>query len=373
MLDVLVVGAGTVGLACARALAMAGRDVIVADQHPMQAMETSSRNSEVIHAGIYYEPGSLKAKLCVAGRDALYRYARERGVAHRRCGKFIVASGLGAEQGLSRIEERARAAGGGPLTRLGRAELAEHEPAVQAEIALFSPATGIIDSHELNLAYLADLEQAGGSFARNTTIERIAHRGDHFLVHTLDGGEVAARNIVNSAGLHSGKVAHAIDGLGAAFKPVIRYARGLYFKAPNAPHFQHLVYPLPTNASLGIHATIDLAGEVRFGPDVEWIDDPCDYAANPDRASAFAAGIREYWPGVDTELLYPDYAGIRPKLVGPDDAPADFRVDGPADHGLAGLICLHGIESPGLTASLALGSLVAARLTETPCKDPSLC
>ncbi len=370
-IDVLVIGAGVVGLACARALAMAGREVVVADQHPIQAMETSSRNSEVIHAGVYYEPGSLKAKLCVAGREALYRYAGERGIDHRRCGKVIVASGAGALEGLSRIAARARAAGAGTLAHIGRTELASLEPAVRGEHGLFSPATGIIDSHALGLSLLADLENAGGAFARNTGIARIEHSGDYFLVHTRDGAQVQAGSIVNSAGLHSGTVARSIEGLGGAFKPEIRYARGVYFKTRNPPHFRHLVYPLPTNASLGIHATIDLSGEVRFGPDVEWIDDPCDYAVDPARASAFAGGIRDYWPHVDVGSLYPDYAGIRAKLVGPADPPADFRIDGPADHGLAGLVCLHGIESPGLTSALALGALVASRLSEMPLQGPS--
>lgn len=372
-LDVLVIGAGAVGLACARALAMAGREVIVADRHPVQAMETSSRNSEVIHAGIYYEPGSLKARLCVAGRDALYRYANERSVGHQRCGKIIVANGESGECGLARLQACAAAAGAGNLTPLGRSELAALEPDVRGDFGLFSPLTGIIDSHALSLAYLADLEHAGGAFARNTAIAGIEHRGDHFLVHTADGGEVYACNVVNCAGLHSGTVAQSITGLPEVFKPVIRFARGIYFKASNAPRFRHLVYPLPDNASLGVHATIDLAGEVRFGPDVEWIEDPHDYTLNRGRAEAFADGIREYWPDVEAELLFPDYAGIRPKLVGPGDPPADFRIDGPADHGLAGLVCLHGIESPGLTSSLALGSLVAARLSETPCKDTLLC
>ncbi|WP_133366366.1 NAD(P)/FAD-dependent oxidoreductase [Qipengyuania sediminis] len=369
-LDVLVVGAGAVGLACARALALAGREVIVADRHPVQAMETSSRNSEVIHAGIYYQPGSLKAKLCVAGREAIYRYAAERAIAHRRCGKIIVASGAGAEEGLAQIEARALAAGAGRLQRLSRGELARREPAVRGDIALFSPATGIIDSHALTLSYLADLEAAGGAFARNTSITGIEPVPHGFTVHTGDGAHLGARAIVNCAGLHSGVLARSIDGLGDRFKPTIRYARGIYFKALPAPPFRHLVYPLPTNASLGIHATIDLAGQVRFGPDVEWIADPYDYTVDPSRADLFVQGIGEYWPEIESAELVPDYAGIRPKLVEPGDPPADFRIDGPADHGLARLVCLHGIESPGLTASLAIGALVASRLEETPLPAP---
>lgn len=366
ILDVLVVGAGAVGLAAARAIAMAGYEVVVADRHSIQGMETSSRNSEVIHAGIYYEPGSLKARLCVAGHEALFRYAEERGIPHRRCGKLIVASGENAEVGLARLVARAEAAGAGSLQRLDRAQIVELEPAIRGDRGLFSPATGIIESHALMLSYLGDLENAGGAFARNTTIAKIELQGRNFMVTTADGGEIEARHVVNAAGLYSGRVAASIEALGDAFKPTIRYARGVYFKADNAPRFRHLVYPLPTNASLGIHATVDLAGSVRFGPDVEWVSSPEDYAVDPGRARSFAQGIGEYWPGVDPEHLVPDYSGIRPKLVGPDDPPADFQIDGPADHGVAGLLCLHGIESPGLTSSLPLGDLVARRLFEPP-------
>ena len=363
-LDVLVIGAGAVGLACARALALMGREVIVADRHLVQAMETSSRNSEVIHAGIYYPVGTLKARLCVAGRDALYRYLTERGIPHRRCGKLIVASGEQADPGLEQICARSEAAGAGTLARLDRSQISALEPGVRGDRGLFSPLTGIVDSHALCVAFLGDLENAGGAFARGTAIGRIDRAGDQFRVHTADGGAFLARHIVNSAGLHSGTVAAAIEGLAPAFQPAIRYARGVYFRAAPTPRFRHLVYPLPTNASLGTHATVDLTGSVRFGPDVEWIDDPEDYSVDPARAEVFADGIRDYWPAIDEVELVPDYAGIRPKLAGPADPPADFRIDGPADHGIAGLVCLHGIESPGLTSSLTIGELVARRLFE---------
>jgi L-2-hydroxyglutarate oxidase LhgO len=365
-IDCLVVGAGVVGLAVARALALAGRDVIVVDRHPVQGVETSSRSSEVIHAGIYYAPRSLKAQLCVAGRDALYDYVRERSIPHRQCGKIIIASGEHGAAELRKIRQRAEAAGAGALEWLDKADVARLEPEVVADAALLSPLTGIVDSHELMLSYLADLQAQGGQFVPNTAVRAIDRADESFAV-LLDGDEsVTARAVVNAAGLHSGRLAAVTTPLGPEFQPAIRYAQGAYFRPLKSPGFRHLVYPLPTNASLGVHATLDLAGQVRFGPDVEWIDDPEDYLFAPERAARFAEAIREYWPGVDETELVPDYTGIRPKLCGPSDSPADFRIDGPREHGVANLICLHGIESPGLTSSLALGDLVAKRLFEAP-------
>ncbi|WP_057882136.1 NAD(P)/FAD-dependent oxidoreductase [Tsuneonella troitsensis] len=365
-LDVLVIGAGVVGLAAARALALAGREVVVVDRHGAFGTETSSRNSEVVHAGIYYPPGSLKARMCVAGRDALYRYAAERDIALKRCGKIIVANGDAGKSGLEAIAARAKASLAGPLDTLDRAAIAKLEPEVTAEFGLLSPLTGIIDSHALMLSYLGDLENAGGAFARNTNVRAIDRGPDGFIVEMDAGATLAVGHIVNAGGLRSDAIARSIAPLGDAFKPTLRYARGVYFKALNAPRFRRLVYPLPTEASLGTHATIDLTGAVRFGPDVEWITDPDDYHVDPHRAEQFAQGIADYWPAVDPSLLVPDYAGIRPKLVGPGQPPADFRIDGPADHGIAGLVSLHGIESPGLTASLPLGDLVARRIFEPP-------
>lgn len=329
-------------------------------------METSSRNSEVIHAGIYYPIGSLKARSCVAGRDALYLYAHERGIPHRRCGKLIVANGRDSEVTLAGLAERARAARAGEIRRLDRDAIAALEPDVEAEFGLFSPLTGIIDSHALMLAYLGDLEDAGGAFARGTQVTSIVPIGDRFRISLADGGRVEAHNVVNAAGLHSGRVAAMVEGLAPIFQPSIRFARGVYFRAEPAPRFRHLVYPLPTQASLGVHATIDLGGGVRFGPDVEWIEAMDDYHVDPGRAADFQQGVAEYYPEIANSRLVPDYAGIRPKLGGPDQPPSDFRIDGPADHGMRGLICLHGIESPGLTASLPLGELVANRLFEAP-------
>ena len=365
-IDTLVVGAGVVGLACARAVALSGGEVVVAERHEAPGMETSSRNSEVIHAGIYYPPLSLKAALCVAGRDALYRYVRERGIAHRQCGKLIIAQGPSAAEALEVIAIRSEVAGAGALDRLSKSEVHAIEPSVNADAGLFSPLTGIIDSHELMQHYLADIEANGGFFVPNSRIEEIAPEDGLFKVTLDQGGQVTARRVINAAGLHSGALADKILALADAFRPTIRYARGTYFRPAKSPAFRHLVYPLPTNASLGVHATLDLGGGVRFGPDVEWTPDPDDYSLDPSRADSFREAIREYWPAVDETELVPDYVGIRPKLAGPDDPPADFRVDGPADHGIAGLVCLHGIESPGLTSSLALGDLVARRRFETP-------
>ena len=372
-IDTLVIGAGVVGLACARAVALAGRDVVVVERNPMPGMETSSRNSEVIHAGLYYPARSLKATLCVAGRDALYRYARERGIAHRRCGKLIVARGPSAANDLARIARASEAAGAGALQTLGKAEIHALEPEIRADAGLFSPNTGIIDSHALMQHYLAEIENNAGIFAPHTSVEAIGLGEGVFQVSLAGGGIVTANRIVNAAGLSSGMIARKIQALGDRFKPTIRFARGAYFRPAKSPAFRHLVYPLPTNASLGVHATLDLGGQVRFGPDVQWTPDPDDYTLDPAIAGQFAEAIRHYWPAVDDTELVPDYVGIRPKLVGPGDPAADFRIDGPADHGIAGLVCLHGIESPGLTASLALAELVLCRLLEAPCARRHLC
>lgn len=362
--ETLVIGAGVVGLACARAAALSGREVVVADRHAAAGMETSSRNSEVIHAGIYYPASSLKAALCVAGRNALYRYVREREIGHRQCGKLIIAQGPTATAKLEQIAARSEAAGAGTLTRLSQADVHAIEPSVRADAGLLSPLTGIIDSHALLQHFLLDIEAHGGIFAPGNAVERIDLSDGLFHV-TFEGGEaITAREVIASAGLHSGDLARRIKPLPDLFRPAIRYARGAYFRSATSPGFSHLVYPLPTNASLGVHATIDLAGRTRFGPDVEWTDDPTDYSIDPARAQQFRAAIAEYWPAVQDTELVPDYVGIRPKLVGPGEPPADFRIDGPADHEVSGLVCLHGIESPGLTSSLALAELAIRRLSE---------
>lgn len=360
-IDCIVTGAGVVGLAVARSLALRGREVVVVDRHPGFGMETSSRNSEVIHAGIYYAPNSLKARFCVEGRMALYRYCDDHHVAYRNCGKLIVASGAG-EAGLEDIIHRAEKNGVGDLERLTRTAASLLEPSVECTAALFSPSTGIIDSHALMQAYLGEIQANGGQFAPHNDIDRVeVLSGGGFAVYVV--GEtmpLITRTFINAAGLSAASLASRIDALDSTLVPEIRFARGVYFAlAGGKPPFRHLVYPLPDSASLGVHATIDLGGAARFGPDVEWIDDASDYYVDPARAASFKRAIESYWPAISDHELVPAYAGIRPKLCGPGDPAADFRIDGPEGTGIAGLCCLYGIESPGLTASLAIGEYVA--------------
>jgi L-2-hydroxyglutarate oxidase LhgO len=364
-IDVMIIGAGVVGLAIGRALAAVGRVVTVVDRNPGIGMETSSRNSEVIHAGIYYPEGSLKAQMCVRGRGLLYAYAEAQKVPFRQCGKVIVASGDQAQAGLEKIQAAASAAGVDNLQWLDRQQAFTLEPDVHCSMALLSPSTGIIDSHALMLAYLAEIEAGGGYFVGKTIINRIKLiKGGGFQLWIEGEPEpLTARSLVNAGGLWAGAVANMIEGLGDYQVPTIQYARGVYFALDGGKSpFRHLVYPLPDNASLGVHATLDLAGQVRFGPDVEWVNDPEDYHVDPSRATGFAASIAQYWPGIRDRTLVPAYAGIRPKLCGPGEPPADFRIDGPDETGIEGLCSLYGIESPGLTSSLAIGEYVATVL-----------
>jgi L-2-hydroxyglutarate oxidase LhgO len=361
-IDVMVIGAGVVGLAIGRALTAVGRTVTVVDRNGAFGMETSSRNSEVIHAGIYYPKGSLKARFCVRGREMLYAYSQTRQVPYKQCGKLIVANGDQAEAGLQKIYAAAMAAGVGNLRWLDQRHALSLEPEVRCSLALLSPSTGIIDSHALMLAYLTEIEGGGGCFVARTNINRIEIiTGGGFRVW-IDGepGSLTVRTLVNAGGLWASAVTSMIEGHNGYLPPQTQYARGVYFTLDGGKSpFNHLVYPLPDNASLGVHATLDLAGQVRFGPDVEWINDPEDYYVDPSRATGFAASIAHYWPGVADRSLVPAYAGIRPKLCGPGEPPADFRIDGPDETGVKGLCCLYGIESPGLTSSLAIGDYVA--------------
>lgn len=363
-LDVLIVGAGVVGLAIGRALAEAGRDVTVVDRNMAFGMETSSRNSEVIHAGLYYPPGSLKAQFCVEGRQALYRYCEERHIPHRRCGKLIVANGDSGTAALQAIQERAGLCGVSDLEMVPQNKLRELEPQVSATFALLSPSTGIIDSHALMQAYLGDIEDHSGRLVLNTEVSRIEIDPSGGFRVAIAGEDVmlTVRTLINSGGLWADDLARRIEGLPETGIPTLQFARGVYFSLSGVkPPFSHLIYPLPDNASLGVHATLDMGGAVRFGPDVEWITDRADYTVDPTRSATFAEAIRSYWPEVREEWLIPAYAGIRPKLCGPGDAPADFRIDGPEVHGVDNLICLYGIESPGLTSSLVIGAEVARR------------
>ena len=363
-IDCLTIGAGVVGLAAARTLALAGREVVVVEAAGAIGTETSSRNSEVIHAGIYYPTGSLKAAACVAGKHALYQYAAERGIGHRRLGKLIVATALDQVPTLQRLHAQAQANGVDDLTLLDRPATAALEPDLVAVAALLSPSSGIIDSHALMLALQGDLEAAGGMIAFNTPVERGAVTADGIVVH-LGGAEpmeVLARTVVNAGGLAATRIARSLDGVPPAAVPEIRFAKGNYFRLAAKSPFQRLVYPVPEVGGLGVHITLDLGGQARFGPDVEWIE-TIDYRVNPARAAPFYAAVRSYWPGLPDGALLPDYAGVRIKLVTADGSAHDFRIDGPEVHGVPGLINLFGIESPGLTSCLALADRVRA-LTE---------
>jgi L-2-hydroxyglutarate oxidase LhgO len=362
-LDVVVIGAGVVGLAVARALAGVGREVVVLEAAPAIGTHTSSRNSEVIHAGIYYPQGSLKARLCVAGKQALYAYCAARGVSHRRVGKLIVAVNHDQMAALEQHRQRAVANGVTDLEWLDRAAVARLEPAVRCVGALLSPSTGIIDSHAFMSALRADLEQRGGRVLLATPVlgGQLGEDGHRLRVGGAEPLTVRCRAIVNCAGLFAQEVAQALAGLPAASIPARHFCKGSYFVLGGAAPFRRLIYPVPVPGGLGIHVTLDLAGTARFGPDVEWVDG-IDYAIDDRRAEAFYAAIRTYYPGLPDGGLHPGYTGIRPKLGPAGAAAADFAIQGHAQHGVRGLVNLYGIESPGLTASLAIADVVVEEL-----------
>ncbi|WP_199084689.1 NAD(P)/FAD-dependent oxidoreductase [Bosea sp. ASV33] len=363
-IDCLVIGAGVVGLAVARELALAGREVVITEAAEGIGTQTSARNSEVIHAGIYYPPGSLKARVCVAGRELLYRYLGERGLPHKACGKLIVATSEAQKPALETIMARAKASGVDTLRWLSGAEAKAMEPEVRCEIALLSPETGVVDSHALMLSLLGECEAAGGSLALNTPITGWRREADGFSVEFGgdDPATYSVRTVVNSAGHGAPKLLGLLDGFPAEHVPVQHYAKGNYFALTGKQPFSHLVYPVPEAAGLGIHATIDMGGRVKFGPDVEWVEHDQDLVVDPSRAEKFYAAIRTYWPGLADGALVADYAGIRPKLHGPTEPMPDFRIDGPEVHGVAELVNLLGIESPGLTSSLAIAEMVREKL-----------
>ena len=364
--DCFVIGAGAVGLAVARALAQAGLDVVIVEQATGIGTGVSSRNSEVIHAGLYYAAGSLKSRLCVRGASLLYDYCDKRGVAHSRCGKLVVATRVEDLHKLDTIAARATAAGVHDLRLLGRDEACALEPALECVAALWSPASGIIDSHALMTALLGDAQRAGAVLALASAFDRARRERDHWvLCSDVDAGfEMGARWIINCAGLDAQRVAMRMHGFPAAAIPTQHLAKGHYFSLTGRAPFSRLIYPTPVDGGLGVHLTLDLGGQARFGPDVEWLANAdasaIDYRVDESRAPAFEADIRRYWPGLPAGALQPAYSGVRPKLSGPLDAPADFRIDGPSQHGCAGVVQLFGIESPGLTASLAIGEHVAA-------------
>jgi L-2-hydroxyglutarate oxidase LhgO len=359
--DCVVAGAGVVGLAVARALAQAGREVIILEAAEAIGTETSSRNSEVIHAGIYYPAGSLMARFCVAGRRMLYAYCAGKGVAHRNCGKLIVATDAREDALLDGIRQRAEANGVEGMRLLTAAEAIALEPNLRCTSALFSGSTGIIDSHGFMLALQGDAENAGAVAVFLSPVVGARAAGGRIELD-VGGGEpmtLRCRLLVNAAGLHAPGLAARIEGMPPDLVPAAHYAKGNYFTLSGRSPFSRLIYPVPVPGGLGVHLTVDLGGQARFGPDVQWID-AIDYSVDPARADGFYAAVRTYWPALKDGALQPGYAGIRPKIV-PKGAPGqDFVVQGPRTHGVAGLINLFGIESPGLTASLALAAHVLA-------------
>lgn len=371
--DCVVIGAGVVGLAIARALAQSGREVLVAEATEAIGTGTSSRNSEVIHAGIYYPAGSLKARLCVRGKHLLYAYCAERGIPHRRLGKLIVATSAEQAAQLEGIAQRARANGVDDLQFISGEDAMRLEPALQCTAALVSPSTGIVDSHALMLAYQGDAENAGAQCVFHTPLVsgRVRPEGGFDLQFGGDDAMSLSCNVlINSAGLQAPALARRIDGVPAASIPTDYLCKGSYFTLSGRAPFSRLIYPVPQHAGLGVHLTLDMGGQAKFGPDTEWVGTE-DYTLDPARAEVFYAAVRSYWPALPDDALAPGYTGIRPKISGPHEPAADFVIAGPAAHGVRGLVNLFGIESPGLTSSLALAEETLARLADDASSHPS--
>lgn len=368
--DVIVIGAGVIGLACARALAQTGHEVIVLEAEDMIAVHTSSRNSEVIHAGHYYAPGSKKARFCVTGRRALYQYLGSRNIAHKCCEKLVVATNDEEAEALLGLKARADQNDVEHIQLIDGADAIAMEPALSTQVraALHSPVTGIFDSHAYFLSLQGDLQDAGGQIAFKTPVTGGGPSGNGFIIET--GGstpsKIASRWVVNAAGHQSIAVAQNLEGAHRESLPKPWFTKGSYFSIAGRVPFQRLIYPMATTASLGIHLTIDLGGQGKVGPDAEWLPEgaapPFDYKVDEGRAGRFYAAVRKYWPGLADGALSPGYSGVRPKLVPPGAPSGDFRIEGPTDHGTPGLVNLLGIESPGLTSSLAIADDVA-RLT----------
>lgn len=360
--DVVVIGAGVVGLAVARSLAQAGREVLVLEACEAFGTQTSARNSEVIHAGIYHPAGSWKARLCVEGKALLYAYLQERQLPHQRCGKLIVATQPTQLDALRQIDAKARANGVHDLVLLDAAQAQALEPQLQCVGALHSPSTGILDSHSFMLSLLADLEAAGGALAVNSAVAQSEYSQGAIKLEAVDGTLLQANTVVNAAGLQACAVARRCRGMRAQAIPTPYFAKGNYFSLSGRSPFQRLIYPVPEAAGLGVHLTLDLGGQARFGPDVQWVDEALDLEVNPARGDAFYAEIRKYWPGLQDGALHAAYAGMRPKISGPDEPSADFVIQTSAEHGVPGWVNLFGIESPGLTSALAIGQHVAGLL-----------
>ncbi len=354
-----IVGAGVIGLAIARRLAQGGREVVVLEAAEGIGTVTSSRNSEVIHAGIYYRAGSMMARMCVAGKHALYRYCNEHGIPYRNCGKLIVATNAKETEKLQSIKAHAEANGVLDMQVLSAHAAQDLEPALACDAALLSPSTGIIDSHAYMLALRGDAEDAGAAFAFHTPLVGATVQSGDIVLET--GGEapmrLACRLLINAAGLDAPAIAGKIEGMPPALIPQAYLAKGNYFSCSARAPFSRLIYPVPEPGGLGVHLTLDMAGQARFGPDVEWVE-RIDYAVDPKRAERFYPAIRRYWPTLPDGALMPAYSGMRPKIVPPAVASQDFVIQGPDDHGVDGLINLFGIESPGLTSSLAIADHV---------------
>jgi L-2-hydroxyglutarate oxidase LhgO len=361
--DTIVVGAGVVGLAIAARLAAAGRDVMVLEQHELIGSETSSRNSEVIHAGIYYPPGSLRSRLCVRGKDLMYRFCADNGVAHDRCTKLIVATSDAQLPKLAALQETAAKNGVDDLQPLTGAEARALEPEVQCVAALLSPSTGIIDSHGFMAALEGHLTSRGGQVVLSSRVETVHRGGNGLYTLTLaNGAAITCDHLILSAGLHVSRLARTLN-FGARYTvPETFFAKGQYYALSGRSPFARHIYPMPDGAWLGLHATVDLGGRCKFGPDIAWVPE-IDYAFEPDKLARFLDPIRSYYPGLDASRLHADYTGVRPKLYREGEPVPDFRIDGPRAHGLPRLVILAGIESPGLTASLAIGEHVEAILS----------
>jgi len=362
--DCVVIGAGVIGLACARRIAHSGREVLILEAEGDIGSGVSARNSEVIHAGIYYSTGSLKARLCVAGREKLYAYCAEHNVTARKVGKLVVATTSEQIPALHKLMQQARANGVDDLALLSADEAKRLEPQLSCVAAFHSPSTGIIDTHGLMLSLLGEAEARGAALARHAPVERAWLEDDGRVALQVGGADpmqVTARLLINAAGLGAQRIAASLQGYPTDRIPPLHYAKGNYFSLGGKSPFSRLIYPMPEAAGLGVHLTLDLSGQARFGPDVEWIDS-LDYAVDARRGDAFYAAIRTYWPRLRDGALQPAYAGIRPKIRAPGAAAADFRIDGREMHGLSGQVHLYGIESPGLTSSLAIADEIAARL-----------
>lgn len=363
--EAIVVGAGVVGLACARALARAGKETIILERHSTFGSEISSRNSEVIHAGIYYPQNSLKATLCVEGKALLYKFCHEYRIKYEKCGKLIVATSQEQVEKLSHIKERAIRNGVYDLRHLDASDVGNLEPELTCVSALVSPTTGIISSHEYMLALLGDAENHGAILALKADFISAEYKDSHFILNIgrEEKTKLKANILINAAGLHATEVARNIKGLKQEYIPPTYLAKGNYFALIGKSPFSHLIYPIPEAGGLGVHLTLDLAGQARFGPDVEWVSE-INYEVDPARSEKFYSAIRSYWPGLSDEALQPAYSGIRPKIIGPGEGDADFLIQDMRAHGISGLINLFGIESPGLTSSLAIAEYVVGSLSQ---------